>query len=230
MFSLGKQSKLGTKSPYDYGAILRPPDHYPWFIKKIPFGRVIYSKITSKLHWLKCWAKKTTRINSKLPIGYEYQFSSLLLYAAFEELVSSLEKGYIIDSRWSSALINRNRYRQDRFSDLGLNWFHSEVHLGDKSPDLEILKLYIWWKFIRPARVFEGLERLEEIRNSIDYDAWINIVLSPYGKPITMSSVLGTDIEKEYGDLVSARANLENKWNDEDTEMLEKLVKYRSEV
>jgi hypothetical protein len=108
-----------------------------------------------------------------------------------------------------------------------LRWIASDENdiIGKKTPQAEsadeIIELYHWWKFQRPARgdswVASGFRQFWDSMDEKYGDGWL------LGNDAKMN-----DAEKaEYRRLSDRNNNMEQEWDDEDTAMMCRLVKIR---
>lgn len=212
-----------------------------------------------KLYSIKYWflnyfVTKTHALTSNLKKGQWHEFDTRLLHCAFDELVNFVE----VEKSWKNIICDKDaakkynapwhsygwgRLRTWRNAESGLDYLKWETTLmQDESwgydkdhPEFgkptqqaerakEIIKLYNWWKFERPNRV-EPMdasgwsEFCDRKRSEKGGDFW-DFMCAPESeedsKESRRLSALCDEIEKEY--------------QDEDTEMLIKLISIRNSL
>jgi hypothetical protein len=185
------------------------------------------------------WIYKTHALTSSLKPGQWYDFDTRILHSAFDALVDFVE----IEQAWHHLVCSDKKYRRTIFRirqwrnpDAGmehLNWEaglrHDEDWVDRNDPDfgkpthqalaaVETIALYKWWKETRPKRP-----------DPMDASGW-----SDYCDSRKKDDDLWPDLEDETEE-ERARASeirailrkMEHDQEEEDTEMLIRLVKLR---
>lgn len=187
------------------------------------------------------WAVKTHALTSTLKRGMGHELDDRMLYALFDELVEFVE----VEHAWMHVIVSENdnekykipwyhrviRFVKWRCAEAGvahLEWsaslIYDDEYTSKDNPKYglpteqaiaarQILELYHWWKVERSSR--------PDVFQESGYDEYIDIQW-----PIKLS---GIDREK-YNQVSTALYELENKYYEEDTEMLIKLMKIRSHL
>lgn len=190
------------------------------------------------------WISKTHVLTSNLKRGSYYEFDTRLLYALFDELVNfveieqawqhvawSKEEQSEYQIPWYRKMFRLGRWRCPEAGLASLEWaselkYDQDVtnkedpKLGKPSPQAlsaqETIVLYHWWKKSRPSRpdpiVASGWSDYCEKRRqaSGDNDSWIG------------------SCDEDAPAIMEACRKMEQAQDDEDTEMLIRLVKLRS--
>ena len=161
-------------------------------------------------------------ISTKLPYGY-HDTDYRMLYGMFSLLVDFVE----IELAWmqliSSKDYKRPWYHVKRFrnKEFGIEYLNWEIELRDENKSQsesaeEIKKLYFWWMTIRPNRPdpydLMDIPEFQSKGNKL-YD-WLDNDSNSIRK-------------KEIFEQITI---LENQYNDEDTEMLTRLIKLRGSL
>ena len=183
------------------------------------------------------WVTKTHGLTSTLKRGEYYELDTRLLHAVFDELINFVE----IESAWMQVVFSpeeRKKYRVPwRRSFLGikpwrnaqagithLNWAaalkRDEDWVDKNDPNFgqstaqalaaqEILQLYQWWKHERPNRP--------------DADE-----ISGWSKYCEQKSTINKTDESVSRDILHACLKIEKEYEEEDTQMLIRLIKVRA--
>ncbi len=171
---------------------------------------------------------KTHLIDTKLPEGQFYDTDTLLLHGMFELLVDFVECEKALMSVWCNSYPQPwwmkhkiTAWKRYRNSEAGLQYLEWETTLTDSSPKqanaaTEIITLYNWWKNIRPNRPDpydeSGLTEYYNTHEQID-------------NSYTMRTVHFTD---EWTTMSDQCAKIEQQYEQEDTEMMHKLINIRN--
>lgn len=203
------------------------------------------------------WFDKTHYLKTKLKPGQYYSFEHRLLHGLFEELVDFVEVESAWYHMWQLSKEERAKYEmprrynsywfrwgQWRCPKAGLDYYqwassltydddigieHGHPDYGKPTPQaeraMEILALYDWWKNIRPSRGdpwdISGLRVLwAKMVAKYGDDVWLLAQPSPM-----------TEAERhEYRRLSEAKHQLEAQWEQEDEQMLIRLIKMRQHL
>lgn len=192
----------------------------------------------------KRWISKTHSLTSNLKRGQWHEFETRLLHASFDELVNFVE----IEEAWMHLICSdevkmprhRNIFRRWRCPEMGiahLNWAaglkNDEEWLDKEDPSYgqptpqalaaqETLFLYRWWKEERPKR----LDPMDASGLSDYYEEKYKKAEANDDDPLLGS--FSDEKEKERWHKLSDKCHqMEQAQEDEDTEMLIRLVKHR---
>ncbi len=202
-----------------------------------------YEKYKSCKHFLyNGFVAKEHVLKTKFKFGEYHSISDRILHANFETLVDFLER----EKAWHSVLWDeeiRAKYKKffylKQYFDFGqltcfpashdyLQW---EIALknDDGTPTHQAIKakehldLYYWWKIERPARI----EPFSD--DSID-----NYLKEKYGEEATSfmwyfskNSIISAEDRQKYSDHLDESSKLEDKYQQEDEDMLIRLIKAR---
>lgn len=159
-----------------------------------------------------------------------------ILYCTFDELVDfvEIEKAYA-NFRWDEAKFKtlkwwqggRWRTRTWRSAEAGLDYLRWEAKLLDEAEDdyipksqsesaKEVIELYDWWVNIRPARV-----------EPMEASGWSAFCDS---RRDDWSGLINRADREETGPLLDKMREFETQYDDEDTEMLIRLIKIRGSL
>ena len=203
------------------------------------------------------WVQRSHCLNTKLKPGQYYSFNTRLINGVFEELVDFVEVETAWYHAWQLSKEDRAkygmpkwynlsifRYGQWRSAKAGLDYYQwaSSLTVNDDygveqgHPDYdkptpqaecakEILALYDWWKNIRPSRGDSwdatGFRDLwKKLDAKYGDDNWLLVRPSP----------MTDDEQAEYRKLSDATHQLEAQWDQEDEQMLIRVVKIRQHL
>lgn len=200
------------------------------------------------------WISKThTLTSSNLKRGQWHEFDTRLLYSSFDSLVDFVE----IELAWFHMICSDEaykkyktpwhrsifRFRVRRNPECGLeylNWAaslcHDEEWVDPNDPDFgkptnqalaaqETLALYNWWKEVRPAR-----------QDPMDGSGWSNYCYErrkkaeAQGSDLILPILEGNETEEEKAharQILEVCHEMESEQENEDTEMLIRLIKIR---
>lgn len=186
------------------------------------------------------WVAKTHALTSHLPRGKWYEFDVRMLHGAFDSLVDFVE----IEQAWHLASDKEYRksffrLREPRNAEAGLeylNWAaglrYDEDCVSENDPKfghpthqalgaIEIIALYKWWKESRPKRL-----------DPMDASGW-----NDYWNSRPKDDGLWLDFENEpeeerkrRNEIHEVLKKMEDEQEEEDTEMLIRLVKLRKGI
>lgn len=161
---------------------------------------------------------KTHFIKTKLPVGQWYDVETRLLHGIMETLVDFVEheKAHMYDmgAVWGDAedFVPIKDRREAGFAYL--DW---EINLDDANGQdeqaQEVKDLYIWWKDERPKR--------PDIYEISGWNAYCD------SKEYPLDAEMDDDKRANVRKLLSTVAKLEKHYDDEDTEMLNRVIKIR---
>lgn len=197
------------------------------------------------------YVSKTHALTSKLKRGQWYEFEHRLLHSVFDSLVDyvEIEEAWMHvgwgedDSKYKST--RRFWWNEWRCPEAGvdrLEWaaglvFDSRMGVEEDSPNYgkstsqaqhaqEVIKLYKWWKFERPARpdpyVASGWSAFNETRT-----VTIGPDLNTKSKRRAARAKRTSAEKKESSRLFSLMNKIEAKYDKEDDQMLMRLIKAR---
>jgi hypothetical protein len=201
------------------------------------------------------WISKTHALTSNLKKGQWHEFETRLLYSAFESLVDFVEielawfhmacsdesyKKY--KTPWYRTVFRFNAYRNPESGLEYLNWaatlHYDEDWVNPNDPDFgkptnqalaaqETIVLYKWWKEVRPAR--------QDPMEASGWSAYCNNIRQKAEvQGFDLTPVLEEDETEE--EKIQARQilevcrEMELEQENEDTEMLIRLVKIRTHL
>ena len=179
----------------------------------------------AKVYVYNRWIDKTHYINTKLDKGKYYGFDTTLLHGIFEMLVDFVEVEKA-QRQFSSRYFEGDKTKYKTPSrEAGIEYLDWEIGLGDDSPlqaevAVEIKELYLWWKDVRPNRI-----------DPMDESGW-----SAYceKESIAGRGLFGCNTEEETEErrlqvraLLKELQRLEDKQDQEDTDMLIRIIKIR---
>ena len=223
------------------------PDWLEW----IPEHSIDY--VNDVRYWVHNYVAGTHRLNSTLKRGQWHEMQERILYANFDTFADFIEieeaHGHIA---WSDPE-ERVKYNIPWYETRWLRWFHTwrcpqagidhlkwEMTLDEPDPDnngqpssphqakaaREKMELYTWWRHIRPLRgeawVVSGFQAHWDAMDKKYGDDIATGWLGLGGK----SKMTGAERAK-YDKLSKVKDDLEEQWEEEDTQMLVKLVKMR---
>lgn len=211
-----------------------------------------------KLYDIKYWfvnryVSKTHALTSRLPRGQWHEFDTRILHCLFDELVDFVE----VEKAWKNIICDREarkkyhagffasgwfRSRTWRCPEAGLDYLEWESKLvmdeswGLSADDpnygtpadqalvaIETVKLYNWWKFERPGRP-DPWEASGKKAYYEEHDT---------GKSVWEMLDQESESEEERElilAMMDSMNNLEQAYDNEDTEMLIRLIKIRSSL
>lgn len=218
------------KNPYIYWFteefLDRAQDVVYWPLDKYDDIRVyISNRFFDKIHYLP----------TNLEPGKYYEVKTRLLHGLFETLVDFIE----IEKAWMHVVWDKKamkdyfpwhvrirslRYKHYRNPAAGLAHLKWEISLGEESPyqskaAREQLDLYNWWKNVRPARV----DPFDKSGLSAFYNKKRNDGLG----------ILDPESEsdkKEHSRMMKLCDKIEKEYNDEDEEMMIRLIRLRKSL
>ena len=170
------------------------------------------------------WIDKTHMINTGFKPGGYYEIDQKILHGLFTELVDFVEKDLAHMGDYSSK--NKYKFKNGRCVEAAYNYFNWASRLKDTYPDgtkraseqaktsRKIKKLYEWWKNIRPNRV-----------DPYNDSGWNEICKSDEYK-IFKHKETPQEI-KRIKQALNKISKLEEKYENEDTNMLIELIKIR---
>lgn len=208
-------------------------------------GKLFYDPIdNARYRFLNRFVDQTHVLNTGLKKGEYHPMETRILYGLFNELVDFVE----VDMAWKHfwCLDDRGREKYNvpawyrlrflrwnrwRCADAGLDYLNWEAELGEESPRQaekakETLRLYNWWKTMRPDRPEDSWEPTgfrafwHEMDAKYGDDNWL---LGP-NKKMTKAE------EATYKRLSKATDDLEQSWYDEDTRMLHRIINLRTDL
>ena len=200
------------------------------------------------------WISKTHALTSRLKLGQWHEFETRMLHSAFDSLIDFVE----IEQAWFHLFWSdeaNKKYRKPwyraifcihrrRSPEAGLEYLkwaaslrHDEDWVNKSDPDfgkpthqalaaIETMVLYHWWKEIRPKRPepmeasgwSDYCDQRRKNNPTQDDDLWLDIENE-------------TDEEKaEANEILAICRKLEKEQDEEDTEMLIRLVKLRKSL
>ena len=259
IFKIEKPSSLGLgqwkkwdddlkkSRPFAFFMTETLPDWLEW----IPSHSVDY--INNIRYYVSNRVNASHRLDSSLTKGKYHEFSNRMLYSAFDSFIDFIEteeasmhiafknkeerKKYKVPFwrrywflRWGKA------WRCEEAAVDHLKW---EMTLDKEDPNdphwvastyqavsaREKMALYTWWKHIRPARgeawVASGFQAFWDKMDAKYGDNWLGL-----GSPGKLTAAE----HRMYRKLQEENDELEQRWEDEDTEMLVRLVKIRQSL
>jgi hypothetical protein len=246
------EAELKAKRPLAYFLTETLPDmlEYPakWTVD--PFNEVRY-------YFRNRFVTKTHYIATGLAPGKWYEFDSRVLHGLFTELVDFVEiekAGHMV--AWShkaeTEKYNMPWWKEHWFSnwaewrcaEAGLDHLRWEISLDDPAKDLhercdsqaqaarETMILYTWWKEIRSVRTDNAAYEDSgwddfNVRMDAKYgDDWMWGGASGAGR----NSKLTLAEQKEYEVIRDAIDQLEKDWDQEDEDMMIRLIKLRKSL
>ncbi len=224
---------------------------FPEWLQWIPEHSVDY--FNDVRYWVANYRGNTHGLQSKLKRGQWHEFEERLLHSMFDSYVDFIEieeAGHHI--AWSNKE-DRKKYnvkwydrfwfmrwdRTQRYAQAGIDHLLWEMTL-DEPPDppdpnwqpsvhqavgaREKMALYTWWKVIRPAR--------GEPWTASGLQAFWSAMDAKYGEDSNWLGLGGnakmtTSERREYERLTQANDELEQQWEQEDEEMMIRLIKIR---
>lgn len=183
------------------------------------FPSDVYRNLKAKFHNI--FISKPHYIRTKLPVGEWHECNTRILHGLCELVVHFVEteKAHMYDI---SVMFDESGSRptiKDR-REAGLAYLDWEISLGEESPGQshtakEIKEIYLWWKDIRPARI-----------DPHDESGWSDYCA-------TKEHILEINDDEDETNSKHVRSILDRSWelekqyNDEDTEMLIRIVRVR---
>ena len=186
-----------------------------------------------------CWVVKTHALTSMLKRGEYHELDTRLLHAVFDELINFVEiesawmqvvfspeerKKYCIP--WHRSFLGIKPWRNAQAGIAHLNWAaalkRDEDWIDKNDPTFgqptaqalaaqEILQLYHWWKHERPNRPDPH-------------------EISGWSKYCGQKRIVGKMEESVSRDILNACLKIEKEHEEEDTDMLIRLIKIRSHL
>lgn len=211
---------------------------------------------SAKYYLVNRFVDKRHMLKTKLPPGKWHEFDTRILHGMFEEFIDFVE----IESAWHHLLwsdketrskynmpwyynIYLLRWRTWRCPEAGLahylwaselRWTEDEV--GPDSEVLgqltlqavaaqEVLALYHWWKDVRPHRgdAWDATgfrDHWNQMNEKYGEDDWL----------LSNDKPTSAEEQNRYRELSDATHALEQKWDDEDQEMMIRLIKLRKNL
>jgi hypothetical protein len=180
-------------------------------------SRYIRNRFIDKPHYL----------DTKLPRGEWHEFDTRVLHGLFESLVDFVEIEKAHMSYISDELKDKKPKRVYPSRERGIEYLDWEISLGDENSGQseaaqEIKELYIWWKDERPAR-----------RDPYDISGWSDYCekreKETDGSLFCMLDDTNETEEdrEEVSRILEVSYKVEQEQEDEDTEMLIRLIKCR---
>jgi len=169
---------------------------------------------------------KTHYLNTRLQKGQWHDFDSRILHGLFESLVDFVEIEKAHMRNFSNPPVKLPSRTQ------GLAYIQWEIDLKEESPVQaktaeEIRNLYVWWKDIRPARP----DTMEESGLSAYYDRYReNSDDGKFDIFATLGSEKTPKEQEEYNKLSDKSVEIDKMYEDEDDEMIIRLIKIRSNM
>lgn len=193
------------------------------------------------------WVTKTHALTSNLEKGRWYDFDTRLIHCLFDELVNYVEveeawsnvgwdedarKKYKVPSRWN--FIAHAKWRSPGAGLEKLEWaskLTNEEFLGEDEKHLakptsqalaaiEIMALYNWWKFVRPARP-----------DPHDASGWTAICNEREASGRSLLSSEKTEEERaRTRQALDKCQEIERAYEEEDAEMMIRLIKVRQSM
>lgn len=234
--------KLGTADQWDEWETeyqKQAPTRY-WLTHRLPY--LTWYPVKWKYDTVRDWVRYRVRpyhiVNTGLPPQY-YDTDTIILHANFNLLKDFVEKEKASMHRWCTPDAKLKSSislppKRDKINPLdGIKYLEWETTLdapedpADANPSQaeaarEILELYTWWVFDRPSRTeIEPPEQPEqEGKNTLSF-----------------MHRFSAEYRKKYPEYHAAftqwsidRSKQENEWDEEDTEMLIRLIKIRKSL
>lgn len=229
---------------WEEGQKLRHPFRH-WIAEEaLDFIQDVIHWVPDRINDVRYWFNnrfvyQTHVLSTGLAKGEWHEFDTRMLHGLFNGLVDFVEvEKALRNIRWDTDYKNKYapwyvrhwffRWVEWRSPQSGINHLEWEVSLGEESPHQsakakEVLELYYWWKK-RPER--DAMKESGLVALLSEYD-------KKYGKWhswMVRTPVLSEAEKAEYERRSDLSNDLEQKWEDEDTEMLIRLVRLRSSV
>jgi hypothetical protein len=193
----------------------------------------IPNKINDIIHYYRNrYLTKSHTLTSNLSKGCYHELDDRIIFSLFDELVNFVE----VEKAYSNYRYNHDRkktwfdkFRLLRSPEAGLNYLDWETTLVNDFVEptdplyntpteqakvaMWVIKAYKWWKYIRPFR--------PDPHEVSGWSAYCDT------RPLLRMSSEPEDRDKVIA-ILEEVTRLENQYNDEDTEMLIQLIKYRN--
>lgn len=168
---------------------------------------------------------KSHYLSTKLKAGEYHEIETRMLHGLFETLVDFVEY-----EKAHMHMISHPGEKRVKLpnAELGLKYLDWEINLGDQSPlqsegAKEVLELYKWWKEVRPQRP----DTWEASGLAAFYDAKREDKDEDDGGFLRQEP---PNVQAESSILFDVRAKIEQMYDDEDTEMMIRLIKVRERL
>ena len=226
------------------------PDWLEW----LPEHSIDY--VDSVRYWIHNYVSGTHRMNSNLKVGQWHEFEERLLHASFDTFVEFIEVETAHSHICWSDKEERSKYDIPWYDRTRwFRWFHVwrspqagidhlkwEMTLDTPDPTdphwhantrqanaaREKMALYTWWKHIRPNRGDDwDVSGLREFWNKMDAKYGDDMGGKKCWLGLNGKSCMSPAESRQYKKLSEAKDALEGQWEEEDQQMLIRLVKLR---
>lgn len=172
-----------------------------------------------KLYFIHRFIDKSHYIDTKLKRGKFYEIDNKILHGMFELLVDFVE---IENAHKYQAFANEPKKNNPEDGIKYLDW---EISLGESSPlqsktAAEVKELYLWWTIIRPKR--------KDVYEESGWDEY-DKSLKNKDELITLNDN-SNEKQQEIIKIMDSINALEEKYKQEETEMLIRLIKIRENL